>query len=137
MSYRKLSFYMMMMGIGALGLFNSSKLEVRYETNSNLELLCQNGMIISSVVILYFLLSFFVEIMVMRSTRRGHRQSKRYSTKYPIKHVSWKRDDEETVLPSKDSEVDDSLLKEGTLCYKTDGEHGPLQEDTGNQQEEE
>ena len=137
MSYRKLSFYMMMMGIGALGLFNSSKLEVRYETNNNLELLCQNGMIISSVVILYFLLSFFVEIMVMRSTRREYRRGKRYSAKHPIKHVSWKRDDEETVLPSKDSEVGDSLLKKGTLVDKTDGEHGPLQEDTGNQQEEE
>lgn len=137
MSYRKLSFYMMMMGIGALGLFNSSKLEVRYETNSNLELLCQNGMIISSVVILYFLLSFFVEIMVMRSTRRGYRQGKRYSAKYPIKHVSWKRDDEETVLPSEGSEVGDSLLKKGTLVDKTGPEDGPLQEDTGNQQEEE
>ena len=137
MSYRKLSFYMMMMGVGALGLFNSSKLEVRYETNSNLELLCQNGMIISSVVILYFLLSFFVEIMVMKSTRRVYRQGKRYSAKYPIKHVSWKRDGEETVLPSKGSEVDDSLLKKGTLYYKTGPEDGPLQEDTGNQQEEE
>jgi hypothetical protein len=137
MSYRKLSFYMMMMGIGALGLFNSSKLEVRYETNSNLELLCQNGMIISSVVILYFLLSFFVEIIVMRDDKRAHRQSKRYSTKYPIKHVSWKRDDKETVLPSEGSEVDDSLLKEGTLYYKTDDGRGPLQEVTGNQQEEE
>jgi len=137
MSYRKLSFYMMMMGVGALGLFNSSKLEVRYETNSNLELLCQNGMIISSVVILYFLLSFFVEIMVMKSTRRGYRQGKRYSAKYPIKHVSWKKDDEETVLPSESSEVDDSLLKKGTLVDKTGPEDGPLQEDTGNQQEEE
>lgn len=137
MSYRKLSFYMMMMGIGALGLFNSSKLEVRYETNSNLELLCQNGMIISSVVILYFLVSFFVEIMVMKSKRRGYRQGKRYSAKYPIKHVSWKRDDEETVLPSEGSEVGDSLLKKGTLYYKTDRAGGPLQEDTGNQQEEE
>lgn len=137
MSYRKLSFYMMMMGIGALGLFNSSKLEIRYETNSNLELLCQNGMIISSVVILYFLLSFFVEIMVMKSKKRGYRQGKRYSAKYPIKHVSWKRDGEETVLPSEGSEVDESLLKKGTLVYKTDRVRGPLQEDTGNQQEEE
>ena len=137
MSYRKLSFYMMMMGIGALGLFNSSKLEVRYETNSNLELLCQNGMIISSVGILYFLLSFFVEIMFMRTTKRRGRKGKPYRPEYPVKHVSWKRDDEETVLPSQSSEVDDSLLKEGTLCYKTGPEDGPLQEDTGNQQEEE
>lgn len=137
MSYRKLSFYMMMMGIGGLGLFNSSKLEVRYETNSNLELLCQNGMIISSVVILYFLLSFFVEIMVMKSKKRGYRQGKRYRAKHPIKHVSWKKDGEETVLPSEGSEVDESLLKKGTLVYKTDRVRGLLREDTGNQQEEE
>ena len=137
MSYRKLSFYMMMMGVGALGLFNSSKLEVRYETNSNLELLCQNGMIVSSVVILYFLLSFFVEIIVMRDTKRVHRQSKRYSTKYPIEYVSWKRHGEETVLPSEGSEVDDSLLKKGTLVYKKDVVRGPLAGNTRNQQEEE
>jgi hypothetical protein len=94
-------------------------------------------MIISSVVILYFLLSFFVEIMVMKSKKRGYRQGKPYRAKHPIKHVSWKRDDEETVLPSEGSEVDDSLLKKGTLVDKTGPEDGPLQEDTGNQQEEE
>ena len=73
----------------------------------------------------------------MRDNKQAHRQGKRYSTKYPIKHVSWKRDDEETVLPSEGSEVDDSLLKKGTLVDKTDRVRGPLQGKTRNQQEEE
>ena len=70
MGYRKLFHYIIGMGLGGLGLFNSSKLEIRYETNSNLELLCQNGMIISSVIIAYFLLAFWVEILMMRTMRR-------------------------------------------------------------------
>ncbi len=70
MGYRKLFNYLIAMGIGGLGLFNSSKLEIRYETNSNLELLCQNGMIISSVVIAYFFLAFWVEILTMRTIRK-------------------------------------------------------------------
>ena len=83
MSYRKLSFYMMMMGIGALGLFNSSKLEVRYETNSNLELLCQNGIIVSSTIIIYFTLAFFVEILVTKE-RKKLRKHSRKMVKKPI-----------------------------------------------------
>ncbi len=70
MGYRKLFNYIIGMGLGGLGLFNSSKLEIRYETNSNLELLCQNGMIISSVIIAYFFLAFWVEILMMRTIRR-------------------------------------------------------------------
>lgn len=70
MGYRKLFHYIIGMGLGSLGLFNSSKLEIRYETNSNLELLCQNGMIISSVIIVYFFLAFWVEMLMMRTMRR-------------------------------------------------------------------
>ena len=66
------------MGLGGLGLFNSSKLEIRYETNSNLELLCQNGMIISSVIIAYFFLAFWVEILMMRTMRRRKAMRKRF-----------------------------------------------------------
>ena len=70
MGYRKLFNYIIGMGLGGLGLFNSSKLEIRYETNSNLELLHQNGMIISSVIIVYFFLAFWVEMLMMRTMRR-------------------------------------------------------------------
>jgi hypothetical protein len=68
--YRRLFNYLIGIGLGSLGLFNSSKLEIRYETNSNLELLCQNGMIVSSVIIIYFSLAFIVEILTMRARRR-------------------------------------------------------------------
>lgn len=67
MSYRKLSFYMLMIGVGGLGLFNATKLEIRYATNSNAELLCQNAQIISSAMIAFFLVSFIVEILIMKN----------------------------------------------------------------------
>ena len=53
MSYTKISHYMLGAFIGALGLFNSSKLEIRQELNTNGELLFQNGQIISAALIFY------------------------------------------------------------------------------------
>ena len=119
MSYRKLSFYMMMMGMGALGLFNSYKLEIRYETNSNLELLCQNGIIISSVITCFFFLSFLIEVMVMR---KGRKKRSLRKPDHNRKHVSWKDNTEETVLHTKDRKSDDSstAIIKGPL----DGPHG-------------
>jgi hypothetical protein len=72
------------MGIGGLGLFNSSKLEIRYETNSNLELLCQNGMIISSVIIVYFFLAFWVEILTVRTIRKRKAIRKTFVDTQPL-----------------------------------------------------
>ena len=43
----KLTEYLSLFFVGLLGLFNSSKLEVRQITNTNAELLFQNGQIIS------------------------------------------------------------------------------------------
>jgi hypothetical protein len=59
------------MMIGGLGLFNSYKLEIRYETNSNLELLYQNGIIISTLFIIYFWLAFFIEILVVKNKKKA------------------------------------------------------------------
>ena len=64
MNYSKLFRHLFMIMLGGLGLFNSYKLEIRYETNTNLELICQNGMIISTLVILYFALAFAAEVLV-------------------------------------------------------------------------
>jgi len=83
-SYRKLFNYLIAMGIGGLGLFNSSKLEIRYETNSNLELLCQNGMIISSVIIVYFFLAFWVEILTVRTIRKRKAIRKTFVDTQPL-----------------------------------------------------
>lgn len=73
MGYKKLFNHLIAISIGALGLFNSTKLEIRYEENSNLELLCQNGMIISSAVIVYFTLGFFIELIVMKKRKKVFR----------------------------------------------------------------
>ena len=48
--YMKLNEYSLLFFIGLLGLFNSSKLEVRQFANTNAELLFQNGQIISVTV---------------------------------------------------------------------------------------
>ena len=71
MNYNKLLKYLVKIMIGGLGLFNSYKLESRYETNTNLELVFQNGMIVSSLFILYFTLTFAVEVLVSSRRRRG------------------------------------------------------------------
>ena len=51
MSFKRIGNYMVVAFIGGLGLFNSSKLEIRQATDTNAELLFQNGQIISSAVI--------------------------------------------------------------------------------------
>ncbi|MHA2217885.1 MAG: hypothetical protein ACXACY_18270 [Candidatus Hodarchaeales archaeon] len=73
MNYRRLFRYLVMIMVGGLGVFNSYKLEIRYETNSNLELLYQNGIIISTLVIIYFTLAFFIEILVSKRKKRVYR----------------------------------------------------------------
>lgn len=77
MSYTKLFRCLVMIMFGGLGLFNSYKLEIRYETNSNLELLCQNGIIVSSTVIIYFTLAFFVEILVTKERKKLRKHSRK------------------------------------------------------------
>jgi len=73
MNYRRLFRYLVMIMIGGLGVFNSYKLEIRYESNTNLELLYQNGIIISTLVIIYFTLAFFIEILVSKRKKRVYR----------------------------------------------------------------
>ena len=77
MSYKKLFRCLVMIMFGGLGLFNSYKLEIRYETNSNLELLCQNGIIVSGTVIIYFTLAFFVEILVTKESKKLRKHSRK------------------------------------------------------------
>lgn len=80
MDYGKLFRYLIMIMVGGLGFFNSYKLEIRYETNTNLELLCQNGMIISTLIIIYFTLAFFIEILISKRRKKIIKQT---STKKP------------------------------------------------------
>lgn len=70
MSYAKISQYMVGAFIGALGLFNSSKLELRQEVNSNAELLFQNGQIISATVMCVCVAGILGEFWFMREMKK-------------------------------------------------------------------
>ena len=58
MSYTRIGNFMIMAFIGGLGLFNSSKLEMRQSANTNAELIFQNGQIISSAIIFSLFLRY-------------------------------------------------------------------------------
>lgn len=106
---------MLMIGVGGLGLFNSTKLEIRYATNSNAELLCQNAQIISSAIIAFFLVSFIVEILIMKSGKIQNSKTK--SNKKPLK--------------TKNS---DKIVK-GSYRIISDKNNIPKEEDTKEEQE--
>jgi hypothetical protein len=56
--------------IGLLGLFNSWKLEMRQATDTNAELLFQNGMIVSVALVAICLMGCFVEISFFFRSRK-------------------------------------------------------------------
>ena len=75
MSFRRISNYMIVAFGGGLGLFNSSKLEIRQATDTNAELLFQNGQIVSSAIIFICLSGILGEILVMKNRKRKTRLS--------------------------------------------------------------
>ena len=66
MGFKQLFNYMICIFVSGLGLFNSTQLEVRYESGTNNELIFQNGQIISTAFMGLFIAAFFVEIMMMK-----------------------------------------------------------------------
>ena len=70
MSFKRIGNYMVIGFMGGLGLFNSSKLEIRQATDTNAELLFQNGQIISSAVICLCVAGMMAEILVMKNRRK-------------------------------------------------------------------
>ena len=56
--------------IGALGFFNSSKLELRQEVNTNAELLFQNGQIISATLMCVCVAGILGEFWFMREMKK-------------------------------------------------------------------
>ena len=79
MSYRRISNYMGVGFIGGLGLFNSSKLEIRQLTDTNAELFYQNGQIISSAIIVMCAAGLLAEILILKN--RKNKTSIRTSVK--------------------------------------------------------
>jgi hypothetical protein len=69
-SYTKISHYILGAFIGALGLFNSSKLEIRQELNTNGELLFQNGQIISAALIFVCIAGIIGEFWFMSEMKK-------------------------------------------------------------------
>jgi hypothetical protein len=70
MSYTRIGNFMIMAFIGGLGLFNSSKLEMRQSANTNAELIFQNGQIISCAIIFLCFSGIIAECLVMRKSRK-------------------------------------------------------------------
>ena len=73
MGFKRLVRFMSVAFIGGLGLFNSTKLEIRQITDTNAELIFQNGQIISSAVICISLVGLLSELVSMR---KGYRSDK-------------------------------------------------------------
>jgi hypothetical protein len=79
MSFKRIGNYMVVAFIGGLGLFNSSKLEIRQATDTNAELLFQNGQIISSAVIVICFAGMIAETLVMRARKSKSRLSNAFN----------------------------------------------------------
>ena len=75
MSFKRITNYMIVAFGGGLGLFNSSKLEIRQATDTNAELLFQNGQIVSSAIIFICLSGILGEILVMKNRKRKTHRS--------------------------------------------------------------
>ena len=70
---RKVLTYSSLLFFGFLGIFNSTKLELRQETDSNLELLFQNAQIISTSIITVTLLVMLKDIRKFRKSVRNEK----------------------------------------------------------------
>ena len=75
MSFKRITNYMIVAFGGGLGLFNSSKLEIRQATDTNAELLFQNGQIVSSAIIFICISGILGEILVMKNRKRKTHRS--------------------------------------------------------------
>ena len=71
---RKVLTYSSLLFFGFLGIFNSTKLELRQETDSNLELLFQNAQIISISVITVTILVLLKDIRKFRKSVRNEKE---------------------------------------------------------------
>ena len=71
---RKVLTYSSLLFFGFLGIFNSTKLELRQETDSNLELLFQNAQIISTSIITVTLLVILKDIRKFRKSVRNEKE---------------------------------------------------------------
>ncbi len=69
--YKRIGNYVMGAFVGGLGLFNATKLETRYASDSNAELFCQNGQIIFSALMLVCYAGILGEFFVIRNMKKN------------------------------------------------------------------
>lgn len=81
MSYKKISHYMIFAFLGGLGLFNSTQLELRQVTDTNQELIFQNGQIISSAIIILCVAGIFAEFAILRKQKKDEIRTRRRAGK--------------------------------------------------------
>ena len=122
MGFKQLFNYMICIFISGLGLFNSTQLEVRYESGTNNELIFQNGQIISTAFMGLFIAAFFVEIMMMKrntdvpNNPSSKRISKSKTSKTEKSEISDKeKPSEEESNIEDDTEKAKQLMKEVSL----------------------
>ncbi len=108
MSFRRITNYMIVAFAGGLGLFNSSKLEIRQATDTNAELLFQNGQIVSSAIIFICISGILCEILVMKSCKGKTRHSNSLITS----------DDNLSATEFYDKHIEDSLSISKTKKYR-------------------
>ena len=94
-SYTSMSNYLLGLFAGLLVLFNSTKMELRQITDSNIELIFQNGQIISATVIFVCISGFVGEwINMMRGPYKLQRVRKIHKLKLVV-DANEKKDEEE------------------------------------------
>lgn len=81
MSYKKISHYMIFAFLGGLGLFNSTQLELRQVTDTNQELIFQNGQIISSAIIILCVAGILAEFAILRKQKKDEIRTRRRAGK--------------------------------------------------------
>jgi|DEB0MinimDraft_4_1074332.scaffolds.fasta_scaffold00174_3 hypothetical protein len=74
MGFKRLFRFMSVAFVGGLGLFNSTKLEIRQITDTNAELIFQNGQIISSAIVCLSLAGILSELFLMRKGYRSDQE---------------------------------------------------------------
>ena len=108
MGFKQLFNYMICIFISGLGLFNSTQLEVRYESGTNNELIFQNGQIISTAFMGLFIAAFFVEIMMMkRNTDISNYPSSKTKSKSKISKSKKSEISDKEKLSEEKSNIED------------------------------
>jgi hypothetical protein len=67
--------------LGGLGLFNSTQLELRQVTDTNQELIFQNGQIISSAIIILCVAGILAEFAILRKQKKDEIRTRRRAGK--------------------------------------------------------